>query len=186
MRTFILIVLFVTSRALGLLDIAQNVCDFSDRGLKCYMRTLQTDFNQVEAGVSVNSLEKLKIICSDAFFYESILRPSHFEELKQLKHLSLDYCKIRHMPSRAFVGLEKLQTLKINSHNREWSSILMDMDKEVFADLISLDRLDLSFNNIWSLPLQSICSMPKLKSLNMSKNHLLDITDLGLGMCIQM
>ena len=37
MRTFILIVLFVTSRALGLLDIAQNVCDFSDRGLKCYM-----------------------------------------------------------------------------------------------------------------------------------------------------
>ena len=57
----------------------------------------------------------------------------------------------------------------------------MDMDKESFAGLHNLKSLDLSHNNVWSLPLDSLCSLPKLKILNMSKNHLLDMTDLGLG-----
>ena len=179
-----LVFLFLVSKTFGLLDIAQNVCDFGNKELKCFVRTLQTDINQAEAGGSevMNSLEQLKIICSDAFFYESILRPGHFSELKQLTDLSLDYCKIRHMPTRAFSGLSNLRSLKINSHNSEWSSILMDMDKDVFADLNSLVDLDLTSNSIWSLPLQTFCSMPRLKSLNMSQNHLLDITDLGLGL----
>ena len=183
MRTC-LVFLFLVSKTFGLLDIAQNVCDFGNKELKCFVRTLQTDINQAEAGGSevMNSLEQLKIICSDAFFYESILRPGHFSELKQLTDLSLDYCKIRHMPTRAFSGLSNLKSLKINSHNSEWSSILMDMDKDVFADLNNLIDLDLTSNSIWSLPLQTFCSMPRLKSLNMSQNHLLDITDLGLGL----
>ena len=176
----------IISTTFGLLDIAQNVCDFGNKELKCFVRTLQTDINQAEDGsedeLMFDSLEQLKIICSDAFFYESILRPGHFSELKQLTDLSLDYCKIRHMPTRAFSGLSNLKSLKINSHNSEWSSILMDMDKDVFADLNNLIDLDLTSNSIWSLPLQTFCSMPRLKSLNMSRNHLLDITDLGLGL----
>ena len=69
----------------------------------------------------------------------------------------------------------------LNSHNSEWSSTHIDMDKDSFAGLNNLHTLDLSYNYIWSLPLDSLCHLPKLKILNMTKNHLLDMTDLGLG-----
>ena len=177
----VLIFLFVIEAAFGLLDIAQNVCDFGeDNQLECLMRTLQSDgINQAHSVLS--DIEKLNIICSDAFFYESILSPEHLGDLPNLRQLQLQYCKIRQIPKEAFRGLEHLHKLTINSHNSEWSSILMDMDKDSFAGLNNLQSLDLSYNNVWSLPLDSLCPVPKLKTLNMSKNHLLDLTDLGLA-----
>ena len=181
--TFFLIACAIIAKTNALLDIAENVCDFGDKHLKCFMRTLQTNLNQAEAGMVSNSnLEKLDIICSDAFPYESVLRPSHFEDFERLTHLSLEYCKFKHMPSKAFFGLNKLKSLKINSHTSKWNSNVIEIDRDVFADLSNLMNLDMSFNNIWSLKLQSLCSLPNLRSLNMSKNHLLDVTDLGLGL----
>jgi Leucine-rich repeat (LRR) protein len=176
---FVAIILIVQS-AVALFDIAQNVCDIGDKQLKCYMRTLQSDINQADVE-AVSEAESLTVKCSDAFFYESTLRANHFGALPNLENLEVEYCKIRHMPARAFVGLSGLQRLAVKSHNSEWSSILMDVDRDTFVDLKNVRSLDLSHNNMWSLPLDSLCHMPKLTHLNMSRNHLLDVTDLGLN-----
>ena len=74
MRAF-LAILLLAKTAFGLLDIAQNVCDFGKNNeLNCLMRTLQSDgINQF----GLSDIEKLNIICSDVFYYESILSQDH-------------------------------------------------------------------------------------------------------------
>ena len=111
MKSFLATVLFIQT-AYGLLDIAQNVCDFGDHNqLKCFMRTLQSDgINQVNS--ILNDIEKLNIVCSDNFFYESILSQKHLGNLPNLHQLQLQYCKIRQIPKEAFLGLDNLQSVR--------------------------------------------------------------------------
>lgn len=57
----------------------------------------------------------------------------------------------------------------------------MDMEQDALNGLTQLKSLDMSNNNMWSLPVNSLCgSSLTLQTLNLSSNHLLDITDLGL------
>ena len=110
MRAFLVMTVFIQA-TFGLLDIAQNVCDFGEHNqLKCFMRTLQSDgINQVNS--VLNDIEKLNIVCSDSFFYESILSPKHLGNLPNLHHLQLQYCKIRQIPQEAFRGLDHLHSV---------------------------------------------------------------------------
>ena len=58
----------------------------------------------------------------------------------------------------------------------------MDMEQDALNGLTQLKSLDMSHNNMWSLPVNSLCgSSLTLQTLNLSSNHLLDITDLGLA-----
>ena len=57
----------------------------------------------------------------------------------------------------------------------------MDVEQDALNGLTMLKSLDMSNNNMWSLPMNSLCSLSSLESINMSNNHLLDITDLGLA-----
>lgn len=70
---------------------------------------------------------------------------------------------------------------QFHSHNSEWSSILMDIEQEAFNGPAKLLSLDMSHNNMWSLPMNSLCPLSLLESLILPHNHLLDITDLGLS-----
>lgn len=117
MRAFLVMTVFIQA-TFGLLDIAQNVCDFGEHNqLKCFMRTLQSDgINQVNS--ILNDIEKLNIVCSDSFFYESILSPKHLGNLPNLHHLQLQYCKIRQIPQEAFRGLDHLHSVRFyKDHN---------------------------------------------------------------------
>ena len=113
MKAF-LSILLLAKTAFGLLDIAENVCDFGKNNeLNCMVRTLQSDgINQGNSG----DIEKLNIICSDVFYYESILSQKHLGDLPSLQELKLKYCKIRQIPKGAFEGLENLQKLTINRY----------------------------------------------------------------------
>ena len=161
--------------------VGQDQCKISqDRSsLNCFLRTLQSELKG--EGNHVNSVRKLHVRCSDAFFFESQLKSEHFGQLPMLEELHIDYCKIRHLPPRSFAGLSNLQRLSIQSHNSEWTSILMDVDVNAFRQLDSLKELNMAHNNLWSLPINALCDLPKIKVLNMSNNHLLDVVDLGLS-----
>ena len=153
-------------------------CNLSpDRSaLSCFIRSLQS-----QVSTSAAEVRSLTVRCSDAFFFESQLRSQHFGRLPNLESLEVDFCKIRHLPVRSFVGLDNLRRLSVQSHNSEWTSILMDVSVDAFSRLDNLKELNLAHNNLWSMPAGALCDLPSLASLNVSNNHLLDVSDLGVS-----
>ena len=172
---FVLVSVLISSIASSPCEIGPN----DDTSLHCFLRTLQSEFDVADRDVT--KAKNLRIKCSDVFFFESQLKSEHFGTLPQLETLEIDFCKIRHLPARAFAGLSNLKSLSLNSHNAEWSSVIMDVDPRSFNMLHSMEELDLSQNNLWSLPGSSLCDLPLLRKLNVSQNHLLDLADLGLS-----
>lgn len=164
----------------GAQDEAGTQCQIDEHGaLRCFLSTLQSPITA--DGSAVNRARHLRLSCSDSFFLESRLKPGHFGQLPQLEELHIEYCKIRHLPRGAFAGLSGLKRLSLQSHNGEWSSVLMDVDREAFKKMDRIQDLQLAHNNLWSLPAGALCHMPQLQKLNASHNHLLDAVDLGLS-----
>ena len=159
-------------------------CDFNDAGdeksLQCQLSTLQQGIDNVH-NIDVDKANNLHLKCSDFSFSESHLKSQHFGDLPFLKMLDIRFCKVRHLPARAFAGLSNLQRLTLQSHNSEWSSVQMEVDAHSLHHLDSLQHLDLSHNNLWSLPAGVLCDLQKLKAVNVSNNHLMAAADLGLS-----
>lgn len=148
--------------------------------IDCRLRIL--DFRRNSSDVpGVKQVQNLKVACSDVFFFESQLRSDHFGNLPHLKELSIRYCKIRQLPPRSFVSLARLKTLSINTFNADWTSLVLEPDYESFVGLDLLESLDLTNNNVHSLPPGLFCPLSNLKTLNLSQNTLLDSEHLGLS-----
>lgn len=161
---------------------SQCSLDRSDKALHCYLRTLQSPIGP--QGSEVTHVQKLKLRCSDSFFLESYLSSDHFGQLPQLENLNMKYCKLRTLPAAAFAGLTSLKHLEVQSHNGDWTSaVIMEIHKDTFQRLSHLQSLNLAFNNLWTLPKDSLCDLVNLRKLNLSHNHILDTLDLGLENC---
>ena len=160
-------------------------CELGDevddgKSLRCQLNTLQQGTDDV-SDADVDKANKLELRCSDFSFSESRLKSQHFGDLPFLRELDIKFCKVRHLPGRAFAGLSNLQKLTLQSHNSEWSSVQMEVDAHSLHHLDSLELLDLSHNNLWSLPAGVLCDLAKLKAVNVSNNHLMAAADLGLS-----
>ena len=147
--------------------------------LQCSLRTLQSTIDASDK--EVDSAQVLNLKCSDMFFHESQLKSEHFGALPNLEKLSIDFCKIRQVPARAFAGLSNLKSLSLQSHNADWSSVLMEMDIDSLKRIPALEDLSLAHNNLWSVPAGLLCDLDNLKSLNLSHNHLLEVSNVGLS-----
>ena len=101
--------------------------------------------------------------------------------MDHLRELDISYCKIRQLPPRTFVGLTRLKRLAIHTHNSDWTSLSLQPDYEAFVGLDLLESLDLSDNNMHELPQGLLCPLLNLKTLNLSRNSLDGLVDLGLG-----
>ncbi|TRY62943.1 hypothetical protein TCAL_07279 [Tigriopus californicus] len=163
------------------LSVSSLACEYQENGqtIVCHMNSLSdpqppqnTDFSQAK---------KIHVKCTDTFFTESQLKSEQFGNLPFLESLDIQFCKLRQVPSRTFSGLTNLRQLTIQSHNSEWSSVLMEVDAHSFQNLEHVQSLDLAHNNIWSMPSEVLCSMSKLLEANFSNNHLLEVSDLGLS-----
>ena len=96
--------------------------------------------------------------------------------LKNLKSLRFDGCHLRSIPTRAFWGLNNLVSLTVATRNAG----VLSIEAGAFAGLNSLEQLDLSGNYIRHLAPGVLCSLPKLTVLNLSKNEIGSLSDLGL------
>ena len=100
--------------------------------LWCSLRTLNAQNNTASIQSSTRA-RHMNVQCSDVFFYESILRTNHFNYLPNLQSLTLEFCKIRRIPSLAFSGLSGLHELVIRTHNSEWSAMVMELESDAFT-----------------------------------------------------
>ena len=124
----------------------------------------------------VENANALSVICSDVYLYESVMKADQFGTQSQLRKLNIEFCKIKLLPAAAFVGLKNLRELVIRGHNSEWSgSITMQLEPETLKGMSQLELLDLSDNNIWGLPSSSLCHTPTLRTLNLSRNNIVEV-----------
>ena len=126
----------------------------------------------------VENANALSVICSDVYLYESVMETDQFGTQSQLRKLTIEFCKIKLLPTASFVGLKNLRELVIRGHNSEWSgSMTMQLEAETLKGLSQLELLDLSDNNIWGLPSSSLCHTPTLRTLNLSRNNIVEVCD---------
>ncbi|KAK9498850.1 hypothetical protein O3M35_003406 [Rhynocoris fuscipes] len=124
----------------------------------------------------------LRLECSDVLFFESALEPNSFlTQLHRLRDLQLEFCKIRYVPPGVLSTSRELKNLVLRTHNTDWSAMTMEFHPNTFRGLTQLKFLDLSDNNVWSLPDELFCPLYSLTHLNMSRNRLQDVLELGFS-----
>jgi len=105
----------------------------------------------------------------------SQLEADGFRSLRHLKRLVLDGCNLKVIPSRAFWGLDKLESLTVWTRQAG----VLTIDRAAFFGLGNLLRLDLSGNYIRFLPPEALCPLPRLQTLNLSHNEVGSLSDIG-------
>ncbi|XP_051947302.1 leucine-rich repeat and fibronectin type-III domain-containing protein 4-like [Xyrauchen texanus] len=103
----------------------------------------------------------------------SHIRPMAFADLESLRSLHLDGNRLTELGPRDLVGMLNLQHLILNNNQ------LINISSEAFDDfLITLEDLDLSYNNLRKAPWDAIQNMASLHTLNLDHN-LIDQIDEG-------
>lgn len=144
--------------------------------LVCQLRTINSELEKTNFSViqPYNTI-RLRILCNDAVFFQSSLSAGSFRALSELRQLSIEFCKLGNLTVDSFKGLNSLRNLTIRTHNADWSTMNLYISPYVFNDLQHLDYLDLSRNNIWSIPDGLFCPLKKIKFLNLSHNEIHDL-----------
>ncbi|XP_016428670.1 leucine-rich repeat and fibronectin type-III domain-containing protein 4-like [Sinocyclocheilus rhinocerous] len=93
------------------------------------------------------------------------LKPLAFVDLESLRSLHLDTNRLTVVGPQDLTGLINLQHLIINNNQ------LTDVSEDAFDDfLLTLEDLDLSYNNLRRVPWESIQNMASLHTLNLDHN----------------
>lgn len=147
--------------------------------VSCRVRTLDGEGTNLSA-LQVEGTTRLRVQCSQVLLFESSLPPHAFQRLNQLEELIIEDCKILQLPPDAFDGLRDLKRLSINTHNAEWgSSKSMELAPSSLHGLKELQILDLSDNNIRSVPEDAFCYLENLQMLNLTRNRIRNADMLG-------
>ncbi|OQR70428.1 slit3 protein-like [Tropilaelaps mercedesae] len=149
--------------------------------MTCSIATLQggpssTNFSLIMPGHTI----QLAVICDDVML-QSELGNSSFEHLRGLQTLSLEYCKLNRVPPRAFYGLSDLKRLVVKTHNVDSSHFVLRVSPMSFAPLESIESIDLSRNNIESLPHATLCGLAHLRFVNLSRNAFTNVLNTGFS-----
>ncbi|KAH8371302.1 hypothetical protein KR093_006833, partial [Drosophila rubida] len=148
--------------------------------LTCNLRTVNSEFDTTNFSViPAEHTVGLHILCNDEIMAKSRLEPQSFAHLARLQQLSIQYCKLSRLGRHVLDGLQQLRNLTLRTHNVLWPALNFEIESDAFAVTRQLERLDLSANNIWSLPDNLFCALSALSALNMSENRLQDVNELG-------
>lgn len=148
--------------------------------LYCKLRTINSEFDTTNFSVIPSEhTTSLKIECNESMLSKSSLDDRSFAHLTRLRELVLENCKLGKWPSGVLAGLRDLRNLTVKTRNTDWPTMSLEIATDSFSPVRQLERLDLSSNNIWSFPDNVFCPMTNLVSLNVSRNRLQDVSDLG-------
>ncbi|KAL0275587.1 UNVERIFIED_CONTAM: hypothetical protein PYX00_003397 [Menopon gallinae] len=157
------------------------------RTLSCRLRTIgsvERTFGNLTY-LQIEQITSLVLVCSDVLFFESSLEGSQhggfLSHLRHLKDVTIEYCKIRYIPPSVLTGLPELRRLTVKTHNTDWSAMSMEFHPESFQGLTELKSLDISDNNIWTFPSHVFCPLQGLAVLNLSRNRIRDVFELGFS-----
>uniref|UniRef100_A0A182T307 Uncharacterized protein n=1 Tax=Anopheles maculatus TaxID=74869 RepID=A0A182T307_9DIPT len=161
-------------------DCKYRILPGNEVDLACNLRTVNSEFDNTNFSViPAEHTAALSILCNEAIMARSKLLPNSFVHLVRLKALSLEFCKIAKFSSSVLAGLGDLRNFTLRTHNIAWPELNLEIEPDAFGYTRNLEVLDLSTNNIWSLPDHLFCSLTGLRSLNISSNRLQDVNDLG-------
>lgn len=148
----------------------------------CRLRTLDVNTANI-TNIPAEATSKLKIHCSDAFFYESVLpKVSLLQRLQELQELSISSCKLLEIQANTFEGLDTMKKLAINTNNADWGAgKTLDLAGLSFSGLKELQTLHLGNNNIRLLPDGVFCPLSNLQLLNLTRNRIRVSERLGFG-----
>lgn len=148
--------------------------------LTCKLRTINSEFDTTNFSVIPSEhTTSLRIECNDVLMSRSSLDERSFVHLSRLRELVLDNCKLGRWPAGTLAGLRDLRNLTVRTRNTDWAAMSLELAPDSFLPVRQLERLDLSYNNIWSFPEGIFCPLSSLVSLNMSWNRLQDISEVG-------
>ncbi|XP_067613440.1 toll-like receptor 6 [Eurosta solidaginis] len=154
--------------------------DHPEIALTCNLRTVNSEFDTTNFSViPPEHTVALHVLCNDEIMAKSSLEARSFSHLVRLQELSIQYCKLAKFNRYVLEGLTQLRNLTLRTNNILWPTINFEIEANAFAMVKNLERLDLSSNNIWSLPDNIFCALNGLSSLNMSENRLQDVNELG-------
>ncbi|KAI1898717.1 hypothetical protein AGOR_G00075240 [Albula goreensis] len=104
------------------------------------------------------------------------IRPLAFADLESLRSLHLDANRLTSVGPRDLTGLLNLQHLILNNNQ------LTNVSAEAFDDfLLTLEDLDLSYNNLRKVPWEAIQNMASLHTLNLDHNLIDHIMEGAFG-----
>ncbi|XP_038130707.1 leucine-rich repeat and fibronectin type-III domain-containing protein 4 [Cyprinodon tularosa] len=100
------------------------------------------------------------------------IRPMAFADLESLRSLHLDGNRLTTLGPKDLAGLTNLQHLIVNNNQ------LVKVSVEAFDDfLLTLEDLDMSYNNLRRVPWESIQNMASLHTLNLDHNLIDNIAE---------
>lgn len=152
--------------------------------LICQFRAINIELDHTNFSIiPPRSTTRLRLECTDDQFFQHSLSPGSFRHLIELRSLQVVNCKIGNLSNNAFSGLRNLVNLTIQTHNTEWSAMGLDIDRDAFntVDLAALQRLDMSENNMWTVPPGVFCTVYNLEYLNLTKNRLHEVENLHMS-----
>ncbi|KAF5902489.1 leucine-rich repeat and fibronectin type-III domain-containing protein 4-like, partial [Clarias magur] len=106
----------------------------------------------------------------------SYIKPMAFGDLESLRSLHLDGNRLTSLGPRDLVGMLNLQHLILNNNQ------LINISSDAFDDfLLTLEDLDLSYNNLRKAPWEAIQNMASLHTLNLDHNLIDQIEEGSFG-----
>ena len=180
-------IIIVLIFALSSYALAVSECNFEDstKTLSCKVQNLRSGLS---SGLSDGKLqeelhkaEAISIKCQTSMLShlpfqkgDVLLKYGHFGNLPNLLKLEIVDCPISSIAKGAFTGLRRLSSLSIRGFVSEWPTTMLELESGAFDHLEHLESLDLSSNNLVTLPAALPCQLKTIRTFNLSRNNFND------------
>ncbi|XP_041980295.1 toll-like receptor 7 [Aricia agestis] len=154
-----------------------DACVRGPSGVECEVPALsERDVGSMHS----DGADRLLVRCQQP--RESTLKDHHFGRMQGLTEIVIDSCKILRLPGNVFEGLRGLKSLTLHSMNNDWGpNKELELSLGAFNGLRELHTLDLGYNNIRKIPSDLFCALENIISLNLTRNKLKFVDELGFG-----